>query len=473
LANKGCPHPFAAWVYDDPDPGLNGIHRWTGTAFEWALPLPYDWVFAIDSGAGTANAIQIASRVPISENMIVMFQVFESATSSPITISVNGGAPLTAKTNRGNNASGLTAGMDVWFRVRGTEARMLNDQDVSALVGQAESALAGAEAAADRAEAAAAALPALAANTMLVDNAAGNARQTKTFDLVRSLLSVPPVVETLANAKLIDPTAERAFILHDGIRDGLFLWASANQSARVVHNTITTTSVNASTDLCTLTDHGFQTGHGVYSDTAADGLSVGVTYYVIRVSPSSFKLATSLANAFAGAAIDLTAATNLTLKRLSDPFGAVFIIPTGKALDGSQGAFIRDGKELSTRIFGAKADYGVSAPTTTTLFRLVSHCRQLGGVRVHRFDPGTALPVEGSDPAIWRPAEQDSRHHHSLRELQSGWVLFCPRLQVRAVQSERAASLLYQLAVAFLRDSEQQPARNLWEGRLFRPLQYL
>lgn len=97
-----------------------------------------------DAGAGTANAIQITTPEPVLDGSVVMFQLFRDTTSSPVTVSANGGTALMLKTNRGNAASALTAGMDVWFRYRASDntARMLNDQDVSALVAQAEAAAA-------------------------------------------------------------------------------------------------------------------------------------------------------------------------------------------------------------------------------------------------------------------------------------------------------------------------------------------
>jgi hypothetical protein len=59
----------------------------------------------------------------------------------------------------------------------------------------AETAQAAALVAQAAAELAAASLPAIVANTMLVDNAAGNARETKTFAQVRTALSVLPSID--------------------------------------------------------------------------------------------------------------------------------------------------------------------------------------------------------------------------------------------------------------------------------------
>lgn len=112
-------------------------------------------VSGVDEGAGTANAIQITTDTPVADGMAVFFSLFEATTSSPVTVAINGGSALTLKTNRGSNASALSANMEVWGRVRSSDntLRLLNDQDVSALVAQAEDARDEAVAAASAASA--------------------------------------------------------------------------------------------------------------------------------------------------------------------------------------------------------------------------------------------------------------------------------------------------------------------------------
>ncbi|MEY9629890.1 hypothetical protein [Sinorhizobium fredii] len=124
----------------------------------------------------------------------------------PSPLAFNGGSALTIKTNSGNNVvvGGLTAGMIVLGIVSGTTFRLVSDQASAAVLAQAEAAQAAAEAAKTDAEAAQAAaeaaqaaaeaaaagvsLPPVAPNRMLVDNAAGTARESKTFGEVRGLL---------------------------------------------------------------------------------------------------------------------------------------------------------------------------------------------------------------------------------------------------------------------------------------------
>lgn len=137
--------PRSAWVYADSTPANNGIYVLNPTTDTWTRVgrLPYDFVIGTDTGAGTANAIQITTDIPVADGMIVAFSLFEATTMSPVTVSINGGTALTLKTNRGSNASALTADMEIWGRVRSSDntLRLLNDQDVSALVAQAEATL--------------------------------------------------------------------------------------------------------------------------------------------------------------------------------------------------------------------------------------------------------------------------------------------------------------------------------------------
>jgi len=75
--------------------------------------------------------------------------------------------------------------------------------------------------------------------------------------------------------------------------------------------TVASGSVDIGTDTLTSAAHPFYTGSAVVyttSGTTITGLTPTTTYYVISASSSTFKLASSLANAVAGTAIDLTGA---------------------------------------------------------------------------------------------------------------------------------------------------------------------
>lgn len=65
----------------------------------------------------------------------------------------------------------------------------------------------------------------------------------------------------------------------------------------------------AVTDICTKAGHGFLTGLKVQVSTTTTlpgGLSAATDYFVIKIDADTFKLASSLVNAQAGTAIDIT-----------------------------------------------------------------------------------------------------------------------------------------------------------------------
>lgn len=65
----------------------------------------------------------------------------------------------------------------------------------------------------------------------------------------------------------------------------------------------------AATDICTKASHGFKTGLKVQvssTTTLPAGLLASTDYFVIYLSSSTFKLASSLVNAIAGTAVDIT-----------------------------------------------------------------------------------------------------------------------------------------------------------------------
>ncbi|WP_207953816.1 hypothetical protein [Sinorhizobium meliloti] len=152
-ANLNYPRNTMAWVVADAVVANNGIYRklldsgtgsWTRMA-----DLPFSFIIASDVGAGTPNAIQATTSIPVSSSALIWMNIFEANTASPVTVSFNGGAALTVKTNSGDDivAGGLIAGMIVMGIVSGSTFRLVSDQASAAIV-------AAAEAAADRAEAA-------------------------------------------------------------------------------------------------------------------------------------------------------------------------------------------------------------------------------------------------------------------------------------------------------------------------------
>lgn len=79
-------------------------------------------------------------------------------------------------------------------------------------------------------------------------------------------------------------------------------------------------AVNATTDIITIAGHGLITGDRVVASTTGT-LPAGLTaikYWVIRASDSTIQLASSLANALAGTAVNITAAAGGGTHTLTD-----------------------------------------------------------------------------------------------------------------------------------------------------------
>lgn len=148
------PPATMAWVLGDPIAANNGIYQKQGASGtgSWLRisDLPFSFIIASDVGAGSPNAIQATTSIPVSGSSLIWMNIFEANTASLVTVSFNGGSALTIKTNSGSDvaAGGLSSGMIVLGVVSGNTFRLLNDQVSSAIVQAAEDA-------ADRAEAAA------------------------------------------------------------------------------------------------------------------------------------------------------------------------------------------------------------------------------------------------------------------------------------------------------------------------------
>ena len=194
-----------AWVLGDATVANNGIYRKIGASGtgSWTrvADLPFSFIIASDVGAGTANAIQATTSIPVSESALIWMNVFEANTASPVTVSFNGGSALTIKTNTGNNIAtgGLVSGMIVLGVVSGSTFRILNDQVSSAIIAAAEAAQAAAEAAA------------VSVNIKNVNDRA-------------ALKGLDTVVTTLA-------------FLREGGREGVFKWTTGDFSARITADT--------------------------------------------------------------------------------------------------------------------------------------------------------------------------------------------------------------------------------------------
>lgn len=195
-ADLSKPANSMAWVMGDPIAANNGVYGKVGApgVGSWTrrADLPFSFIIASDAGAGTPNAIQATTAIPVSGSALVWMNVAQENAGSPVTVSFNGGSALTIKSNSGNDIEpgGLVAGMIIAGIATATEFRLLSDQANAALVAAMETLVIEARQYRDEALAAASGvdLPPVEANRMLVDNAAGTERESKTFAEVRDLL---------------------------------------------------------------------------------------------------------------------------------------------------------------------------------------------------------------------------------------------------------------------------------------------
>ncbi|MGB3044530.1 MAG: hypothetical protein WBB98_15225 [Xanthobacteraceae bacterium] len=147
-----------AWIVNDATAANNGIYQKQGASGSgsWSrvADLPYSFYRAVNSGAGTANAI-VANGVGApraSDSALISFNITAPNTSQTVTVALDGGTPLTIKTAAGNGPAigGLTAGMVVaGFIAPGNEFHLISDQASAAIQAAAEAAQAAAEVARD------------------------------------------------------------------------------------------------------------------------------------------------------------------------------------------------------------------------------------------------------------------------------------------------------------------------------------
>jgi len=165
----------AKLAYGDGNPGFVyagadfGTYRKSGDSGvgSWVKILDtipgYQFVKAVDAGAGTANAIVATSSPPVSYTsgaQVISVNIYETNTSEIVTVNFNDGGALQIKTSSGNNPAvgGLPAGVTVLGMIgtTGTTFQLLSEQASAAILAGAEAAQAAAEAAQAAAEAAAA-----------------------------------------------------------------------------------------------------------------------------------------------------------------------------------------------------------------------------------------------------------------------------------------------------------------------------
>ncbi|MBY2986363.1 hypothetical protein [Rhizobium leguminosarum] len=158
--NADLAHPAftLAWVNGDPVANNNGIYRKLGASGtgSWVryADLPYSFIAATATGAGTPSAIEAVTGIPVSSSAMIVLDLIDENDASPVTVSFNGGEPLTIKSNSGNDIAtgGLLAGMRVLGTIIDDTFRLITDQVSSAIVAEAEAAMTSAIAAKDGAK---------------------------------------------------------------------------------------------------------------------------------------------------------------------------------------------------------------------------------------------------------------------------------------------------------------------------------
>ena len=259
-----------AWVVSDGTAAYNGIYMKVGASGSgsWSRvgDLPYSFIVATDVGDGTANAIQAASLIPVSESALVILNIFEENTGSPVTVAFNGGAALTVKTNTGNDVApgGLAAGMRILGVVSGSTFRLVSDQVSSAIVAAAEAAQTAAEGARDAAlSAVPAAYPASLAALKALDTSTTSAAYLKQSGREGTFIWRAGDYSTLVAAD----TQEGIYVKADAIAatSGAWVrvtgpdlslnvkWFGASTSASAADNTL---AIQAAVDLCSLSGGG-------------------------------------------------------------------------------------------------------------------------------------------------------------------------------------------------------------------------
>jgi microcystin-dependent protein len=176
-------------------------------------------------------------------------------------------------------------------------------------------------------------------------------------------------------------TAPSGWLLCDG--SAVSRTTYANLFAAIVPSKGAVTITVASPGVVTLSSHGFQTGDMIYLTTTGSlptGLSANTIYFVINVTSSTFRLATSAANAAASTAINTSGSQSGTHTLRYCPYGlgnasTTFNVPDmrGRCPMGAG-----TGSGLTARVLGT--NYGAETITlSTTEIPSHSHTNTVSG----------------------------------------------------------------------------------------------
>lgn len=184
----------------------------------------------------------------------------------------------------------------------------------------------------------------------------------------------------------------------------------------------------AATDLLTKVAHGLETGDGLVNVSNAGGalpggLAAATSYWAIRVDADTFKLATSLANAYAGVAIDITSDGTGT-QTLSDTASTQRGIDGHFTYEASQAETNHDAPETSVIIDGANYERssGWGAFTTVQMDQAGSLLEQIlegahtvgDGLRILVRGEIAKFSKTGNDYVIRNLADSKDSHHGTV-----------------------------------------------------------
>ena len=118
--------------------------------------------------------------------------------------------------------------------------------------------------------------------------------------------------EQVFGSSLFSSPVDQSEWILNATKSKAVLWNKSNTSGKYVSYygvTVAASAVTTGTEKITMSSHTFQTGDTVQvatSDTIPTGLAINTTYYVIDSGTNDIQLATTLANATAGTAINIT-----------------------------------------------------------------------------------------------------------------------------------------------------------------------
>ena len=376
-----------AWVMGDAIVANNGVYENNGTSVSpnWMRrgPLPFGHIYAINVGAGTANAIEVTTWLPIPVEdgaALITVPIVEPNTSTTVTIIPNGGSPLTVKTNSGGvppigGLIGTITGIKV-----GSEFRLLSDPsqyanfdhqgDWSAVVTYTENQIVtGSDGYWYQLKITSSLndnpvsggsgdwLQILTSTSEILDNSIEEPKLANSLSL-----TLTQTVENITALKNVDLTRYQTFVVRDPLTGGTFHRRNGDQSALCVVKSVTTSTANTGTDELTSTAHGLYTTDVVIATSTVAGVTAETLYWVIRTGANTFKLAASHADCLAGTpVVNITATTAITFKHLRDPLQGVYTIPTGAALDGSGGIIERHRGQADERSWWPATNAGLQA----------------------------------------------------------------------------------------------------------------